>query len=110
MNWISEDRQDRILVLLTCSRGAESRKKILEHLILGPKNCNQLAKVLDLDWWTIQKHLKILMTENIVKEIDFGRRKLYKLTCDGEKTLAHLFDNEKNINKSRSYSHFNSIR
>ncbi len=56
-----------VVVLLTLSRGAESRKKILSELCLGPKNCHQLSKKTGLDWWTVKKHLLNLMKENLVK-------------------------------------------
>ena len=44
-----------VLILLTLSRGAESRKKILSALLPGPKNCNQLSRETGLDWWTVKK-------------------------------------------------------
>jgi predicted transcriptional regulator len=62
----------------------------MKLLLLNPKNCNQIAKELESDWWTVQKHLQILMRENIVKNFNIGRRKLYKLTPKGKKALNEL--------------------
>ncbi len=79
-----------IVILLSLSKGAESRKKILTALILGPKNCRQLSIEVGLDWWTVQKHLRRLLKENIVKSSDFGNSKYYKLTPRGEDALKAI--------------------
>ncbi len=84
-----------VLVLLTLSRGAESRKKILIVLLSGPKNCSQIAKEVGLDWWTVQKHLRCLMKENLVKSSDFGNSRFYRVTPIGENITRAIFsDNE----------------
>lgn len=79
-----------ILVLLTLSRGAESRKRILIALLSNPKNCNQLTKELGLDWWTVRKHIQFLLKENMVIGLDFGRIKYYKLTAKGEELIREI--------------------
>lgn len=84
------DRGERIQLLLILSRGAKSRRNILKTLLFKPKNCNQIAEELELDWWTVQKHLQFLMSENLIKSLDFGRRKLYKLTPKGREALKTL--------------------
>lgn len=88
----SEDKifGTEILVLLTLSKGAESRKKILSSLLNGPKNCRQLSREVGLDWWTIQKHLRKLLKENIVKSSDFGNSKFYRLTSKGEDAITAI--------------------
>lgn len=73
--------------LLSSSKGANSRKKILETLLLGSKSCNQVAVDLELNWRTSYRHLQILEKENLVKNFGFGQRKLYKLTLNGEVTI-----------------------
>ncbi len=76
-----------VLVLLTLSRGAESRKRILTALLSGPKNCHQLTKELGFDWWTVRKHIQFLLKENMLIGLDFGRIKYYKLTMKGEELI-----------------------
>jgi predicted transcriptional regulator len=71
--------------LLIFSKGAKSRKDILNKLQFGSKSCNQIATDLDLNWRTAYRHLKILEKENLVKSFDFGERKFYKITVKGEK-------------------------
>jgi hypothetical protein len=57
-------------LLLHSSKGAKSRKRILNKLLCGSKS---------------YRHLKILEKESLVKSFDFGTRKFYKLTLKGEK-------------------------
>ena len=87
-----------VLVLLVLSRGAESRKRILILLLSGPKNCSQIARDVSLDWWTVQKHLRSLMKENIIKSSAFGNSKFYKLSSMGEEAIRSLqSSNEENF-------------
>ncbi len=79
-----------VLVLLSVSRGAKSRKKILVTLLSEPKNCSQIAREVGLDWWTVQKHLRSLMKENIIKSSPFGNSKFYKLSSIGEEAITVL--------------------
>jgi predicted transcriptional regulator len=76
-----------VLILLSLSKGAISRRKILFALLAGPKNCSQLSKEVKLDWWTVQKHLRCLMKENIIKSSAFGNSKFYKLSLIGEEAI-----------------------
>jgi len=79
-----------VLVLLSLSRGAESRKKILSALLPGPKNCNQLSRETGLDWWTVKKHLLSLMKENLIKSSAFGSAKFYELSHIGDEVIRAL--------------------
>ncbi|MGB9925791.1 MAG: ArsR/SmtB family transcription factor [Candidatus Bathyarchaeales archaeon] len=84
-----------LYLLLNFSRGANSRKKILKTIVYGPKNCNQIAIKLGLNWRTIYRHLQILEKENFVKSFGFGKRKFYKLTQKGEKAIRNLIKSRK---------------
>jgi predicted transcriptional regulator len=79
-----------VLILLTLSRGAESRKKILSALLPGPKNCNQLSIETGLDWWTVKKHLPRLMKESLIQSSAFGNSTFYNLSSLGEETIRAL--------------------
>jgi len=79
-----------VLVLLSLSRGAESRKKILITLLSDPKNCSQISKEVKLDWWTVQKHLRSLLKENVIKSSPFGSSKFYRLSPMGEEVIRAL--------------------
>jgi predicted transcriptional regulator len=80
----------KISVLLLHSRGAAMREKILNTLLSGPKNCNQIARNLESDWWTIKKHLQFLMSAKLVKPVDFGRITFYEITLEGNAALKYV--------------------
>lgn len=82
---------DESIVLLKFSKGAKSRRRILQLLQLSPRNCNQIAKSLKSDWWTVQKHLKRLERAGIVRSISFGRIQFYKTTAKGDLVSNHAF-------------------
>ncbi len=91
MNRVNEiGKGNEFYVLLTLSRGAESRKRILKSLLSSPKNCSQIARELELDWWTVQKHIQVLMKENIIKSSAFGNSKFYRLSSIGEDVMRAL--------------------
>lgn len=52
--------------LLASSRGAATRARILRALDERPRNTNQLAEALDLDYTTVQHHLEIFEENNVV--------------------------------------------
>jgi DNA-binding transcriptional ArsR family regulator len=54
--------------LLASSRGASTRVRILRVLEEQPRNANQLATGLDLDYTTVRHHLDVLMTNNVVRK------------------------------------------
>lgn len=91
-----------VLVLLSLSRGAESRKRILVTLLSEPKNCSQIAREVRLDWWTVQKHLRSLLKENIIRSSAFGNSKFYKLTSMGEEVIRALQSNNKKNSDPKS--------
>ncbi|MEM4244385.1 MAG: helix-turn-helix domain-containing protein [Candidatus Bathyarchaeia archaeon] len=94
------EHANKVLLLLKFSKGAKSRKIILKSLCLKPKNCNQIAKESKLEWWTVQKHLEVLMKENLIISVRFGRIKFYKITPKGEKALTEIFSSQKPTSQS----------
>lgn len=52
--------------LIAGSRGGTNRARIIEALHDRPYNVNQLSEELDLDYKTIQHHIKILEEHNII--------------------------------------------
>ena len=53
--------------VLTGTRGGENRTRILDALDDKPRNPNQLAEDLDLDYTTVQHHLEVLEEHDIVE-------------------------------------------
>lgn len=54
--------------LLASSRGADSRVRLVRSLERRPKNANQLAEDLDLDYTTVRHHLDVLLRNNVVRK------------------------------------------
>jgi len=60
------------LYLTEASRGGPTRQQILKCIEKTPKNNNQIAEELSLDYKTIQHHLKVLMENSIIGTINKG--------------------------------------
>ncbi len=54
--------------VLTGTRGGTNRVRILRALAERPRNANQLAEDLDLDYKTIRHHLEVLADNGIVQD------------------------------------------
>lgn len=84
---LNYNKTDNIIILLSSSKGAQSRKRITKVLLERPQNCNQIAKQVNLEWWTVQKHLAILTDENILICYSIGKVKYYKVNQIHEKII-----------------------
>ncbi|MGM0590805.1 MAG: ArsR/SmtB family transcription factor [Halobacteriota archaeon] len=60
--------------VLTGTRGGRNRIRILRALDERPRNANQLAEDLDLDYKTVRHHLDVLMENGILENSgdDYG--------------------------------------
>lgn len=59
--------------LFAGTRGGETRAIIVKSLKKKPINLNQLSKELDLDYKTVQHHIRILSDNNILTAINKGK-------------------------------------
>lgn len=66
--------------LLASSRGGPTRIRILQALNERPRNPNQLAGTLDLDYTTIRHHLDVLEENNVVTASGDEYAAVYLLT------------------------------
>jgi DNA-binding transcriptional ArsR family regulator len=66
--------EDVLWHLLASSRGGPSRVRILRAIDERPRNANQLAAALDLDYTTVRHHLDRLVENNVVRSTanDYG--------------------------------------
>lgn len=53
--------------VLASSRGGPTRVRILRAIEERPRNANQLATALDLDYTTVRHHLDVLMENNVLR-------------------------------------------
>lgn len=70
--------------VLAGTRGGPNRARILESLETRPRNCNQLADDLDLNYKTVEHHLGVLEDNGIVKSTDSDYGAVYLLTDRAE--------------------------
>jgi len=60
--------------VLTGTRGGKNRARILRAIDERPRNANQLAEDLDLDYKTVRHHLDVLQENSVIKDSgdDYG--------------------------------------
>jgi DNA-binding transcriptional ArsR family regulator len=76
---------ERILAyLLTGMRGGTNRIRIIRALMNQPRNANQLAETLDLNYKTIRHHLEMLEDHEIVQTYGDRYGEMYFLTDEFE--------------------------
>ena len=63
--------------ILSGSAGGFNRGRILKELFTQPRNANELAKVLDLDYKTVRHHLGVLEKNNLATHTGSGYGKMY---------------------------------
>lgn len=77
--------------LLSGTRGGETRSRIILSLSKTPMNMNRLAKTLNLDYKTVQHHLRVLEENNIISIIKKGSYgALYHISSDMQENMAYF--------------------
>ena len=66
--------------VLASSRGGSTRVRILRAIDERPRNANQLAEELEMDYTTIRHHLDVLMENNVVRRTDDDYAAVYLFT------------------------------
>ena len=66
--------------LFVASRGGANRVRIVRELRDRPRNANELAEELDVDYNTVTHHLEMLKDHDVVEPSDHDYGKLYFLT------------------------------
>ncbi len=92
----SSERLFKIMItwLIEGSRGGRTRARILLLLKDSPKNPNQLARELGLNYRTIMHHLKVLEEHGLIRRLGKGYGRPYILT---QEALNHWEIIEKSI-------------
>lgn len=60
--------EDVLWHLLASSRGGPTRVQIIRTLEERPRNANELAEELDVDYTTVRHHTKILVENNVLRK------------------------------------------
>jgi DNA-binding transcriptional ArsR family regulator len=77
---------DVLWYVLASSRGGPTRVRLLQALDERPRNANELATELDLDYTTVRHHLDVLMDNNILRRSGDEYAAVYLFT---EQVEAH---------------------
>jgi DNA-binding transcriptional ArsR family regulator len=77
--------------LFAGSRGGANRVRIVRELRDRPRNANELADELDVDYNTITHHLEMLVDHDVVEPSDHDYGKLY-FTTDRFETHTDTFE------------------
>ena len=73
MSLFSDPFNSLVWYLLAGTRGGPTRAIIVNSLRKVPMNKNQLSKKLNLDYKTVEHHLKILVDNNMLSIINKGK-------------------------------------
>ena len=63
--------------VLTGTRGGANRVRLLRAIDERPRNANQLAEDLDLDYKTVRHHLDVLVKNDVVRNSGDGYGAVY---------------------------------
>ncbi len=66
--------------VLTGTSGGQNRLRVLRVLRERPRNANQLAKRLDLDYTTVRHHLSVLEEHDLVTKAGDGYGVIYQVS------------------------------
>jgi len=69
--------------LFAGTRGGETRILIATTLKKKPMNANQLSKTLNLDYKTVQHHLRVLLDNQIITAVNKGKYGAVYFISDG---------------------------
>lgn len=77
--------------LFAGTRGGDNRIKILDLLIKKPLNINKISEDLQLDYKTIQHHIRILEKNNLVTKVGDKYGILYFISNYMEKNIDSYY-------------------
>lgn len=83
--------------LFAGTRGGDNRIKILDLLIKNPLNINKISEELQLDYKTIQHHIRILEKNNLITKIGYKYAVLYFISNYMEKNIESYYSIKKKL-------------
>lgn len=78
--------------LFAGTRGGDNRIKILDLLIKNPLNINKISEELQLDYKTIQHHMRILEKNNLITRMGDKYGILYFISNYLEKNIESYYN------------------
>ncbi|HEX5981449.1 MAG TPA: winged helix-turn-helix domain-containing protein [Nitrososphaeraceae archaeon] len=86
--------------LFAGTRGGDNRIKILDLLIKNPLNINKISEELQLDYKTIQHHMRILEKNNLITRMGDKYGILYFISNYLEKNIESYYNIKKKLIRS----------
>ena len=83
--------------LFAGTRGGDNRIKILDLLIKNPLNINKISEKLQLDYKTIQHHMRILEKNNLITRMGDKYGILYFISNYLEKNIESYYNIKKKL-------------
>ncbi|HEX7259166.1 MAG TPA: winged helix-turn-helix domain-containing protein [Nitrososphaeraceae archaeon] len=83
--------------LFAGTRGGDNRIKILDILIKNPLNINKISEELQLDYKTIQHHMRILEKNNLITKMGDKYGILYFISNYMEKNIESYYNIKKKL-------------
>ena len=83
--------------LFAGTRGGDNRIKILDILIKNPLNINKISEELQLDYKTVQHHMRILEKNNLITKIGDKYGILYFISNYMEKNIESYYNIKKKL-------------
>lgn len=83
--------------LFAGTRGGDNRIKILDLLIKNPLNINKISEELQLDYKTIQHHMRILEKNNLITRMGDKYGILYFISNYLEKNIESYYNIKKKL-------------
>ena len=83
--------------LFAGTRGGDNRIKILDILIKNPLNINKISEELQLDYKTIQHHMRILEKNNLITRMGDKYGILYFISNYLEKNIESYYNIKKKL-------------
>jgi DNA-binding transcriptional ArsR family regulator len=83
--------------LFAGTRGGDNRIRILDILIKNPLNINKISEELQLDYKTIQHHMRILEKNNLITKMGDKYGILYFISNYMEKNIESYYNIKKKL-------------
>jgi len=98
-----KDSIERLLWwLIAGTKGGRTRATIIASLSKIPKNANQLANELNLDYKTVRHHLRVLVSNSIISSVGNGYGTTYFLSPELEENYQTFEAIWKKIGKNEN--------
>ena len=89
--------QNTLQYLLLGKKGGKTSAKIIEKILVRPYNPNQLAKLLNLSYNTVQYHFRIMQKYNLIEKTSSGYGSIYEATPKLIKESEYFYELKKLI-------------